>query len=272
MSSGARSTIDGAIARARDEQNWLTIALAEYSAIRAEIVQALQAQHAIVSYGASALAVLTAVAIGTAAGGATKSDGLITFLFLVLNPLLVVVIFMVWGSEVLRMQRAGMYLFVVEKALNARVPGPPPLNWEHAVNPPPPVGTPGSGMRLLRTRRTFPHVDLVQRIAVPAALLAMVAGSIAAGLAMGGLDWLVSLSILSIVAGVAGFGWLESERHLLRNLHADLCLFEQSPQEPFSVDAWVSDLKPWPSVRERFKILREQTRWSSLAAEPVHRR
>jgi len=35
------------------------------------------------------------------------------------------------------MQRAGMYLFVVEKALNARVPGPPPLNWEHAVNPSP---------------------------------------------------------------------------------------------------------------------------------------
>jgi hypothetical protein len=209
--------------------------VAEYSAIREEVVQALQAQHAIVSYGASALAVLTAVAIGTATGGATKNDGLITFLFLVLNPLLVVVIFMVWGSEVLRMQRAGMYLFVVEKALNARVKGPPPMNWEHAVNPPPLVGPPGSGIRLLRTRRTFPHVDLVQRIAVPAALLAMVAGSIAAGLMEGGLDWLLSLSILSIVAGVAGFAWLESERRLLRNLYADVCVFEQSTHEPLSV-------------------------------------
>jgi hypothetical protein len=249
--------------RARDEQNWLTMALTEYSAIRAEIVQALQAQHAIVSYGASALAVLTAVAIGTTPAGAPEGVGLASFLFLVLNPLFVVVIFMVWGSEVLRMQRAGMYLFVLEMALNARVDSPSPaLNWEAAVNPPP-IGD----MRGLRTPRTFPNVDLVQRVAVPAALLAMAAGSITAGLMMRGLDWLFSLSVLSIIAGFVGFAWLDTERRILRDLYADVCRFEQSTPPPLSVKAWVSRLRRWPSLRARLKIFWTHERWSSLAPD-----
>jgi hypothetical protein len=249
-----RRTAPGA-AVATTDQNSITVMLAEYSAVRAEVIQALQSQHAIVSYGVSVVGLLSAVAIGTAAGAEQTGRELVAFVFLILNPLLVVVIFMVWGSEVLRMHRAGMYLFVVERVLNAHVTGPRPLNWEHAVNPPPTVEQTGDRMRTHTVRR-LPHVDLLQRIAVPSALLTITIGSITAGLLVGTFHWLVILSIMSIIAGFAGWAWLESERRRLRVLYGQVCEFERSKKsagEAFTMEAWVDDLKSWPSLRDRLK-------------------
>jgi hypothetical protein len=230
------------VAGALSDQNWLTVALAEYSAVRAEIVQALQAQHAIVSYGASVLALSTAVAIGTAGDASTGDDtaggDLETFLFLVANPLLVVVIYMLWGSEVLRMQRAGTYLFAVEQALNAQVSPPRALNWEYAVNPPAQVQPDGG---VTRACRVLPHVDRLQRIAVPAALVVLMAGSIVAGLLIGHLDGLAAFSVLTFAAGVLGFVWLERERRRLRTLYAQVGLVATT-ERPFSVEAWLTGL------------------------------
>lgn len=249
-----------AVVTAVEDQNWLSVALAEYSAVRAEVIQALQAQHAIVSYGASVIAVVTAVGIGTADDKTSAAGHLFTFMFLVLIPVLIVVIYMVWGSEVLRMQRAGTYLFVLERVLNGRFPGADPLNWEHVVNPPP--RKEGNGRkRGMTNQRSMPHVDRLQRLAIPVALLAMVVGSVAAGLLMGDMHWMVLLTGVAVAAGIVGFLWLESERRLLRRLYAHVCQLQQESQarqQPLSMQIWIDSLTAWPSIAERVPILRRR--------------
>ena len=191
----------------------------------------------------------TAVAVGTASSGNEGQTGLVTFLFLVLNPLLLVVILMIWGSEVQRMQRAGVYLFVLERVLATGMT-PRPLNWEHAVNPPPnaPKG------------RSLPHVDLLQRIAVPAAFTAMVAGSIVAGISMGGQDWLVVFSGLAVAACIAAYAWFEAERRALRRLYGKVCAVEASNPGQLTMQAWVEGLDPWPTLPQQLRHVRQTGR------------
>src|SRR3954464_14874997 len=105
--------------------------------------------------------------------------------------------------------------------------------------------------------RRLPHVDLLQRIAVPSALLTITIGSITAGVLVGDFSRLVILSIMCIIAGFAGWAWLESERRRLRVLYGQVCEFERSKKsagEAFTMEAWVDDLKdrvPWGGVARR---------------------
>ena len=60
---------------------------------------------------------------------------------------------------------------------------------------------------VMTDQRSMTHVDPLQRIAVPVALLAMVIGSAVAGSLMGDLDWMIVVTSLSVATGIIGFLW-----------------------------------------------------------------
>src|SRR5437868_6920688 len=84
----------------------LTLLLEEYRALRVEITNALQAQHAALSYGIAALA-LFIVAIASAWD---KSPGLTAMTLMTVVPMGILFLFAVWGTEIGRMRRAGSYI------------------------------------------------------------------------------------------------------------------------------------------------------------------
>lgn len=84
----------------------LQLLLEEYRALRAEITASLAAQHAALSYGIAAVALVT-VALGTIWN---KSPGLTGLALMTIVPLGLFFVFTVWGTEIGRMRRAGAYI------------------------------------------------------------------------------------------------------------------------------------------------------------------
>jgi hypothetical protein len=108
-----------------DATRWLTTALAEYNSLRAESLQAQQAQQHILQFGITGIAVLTGL-------GLQNNDELLSILVLLfLVPLLSIFIVSVWFVEIFRSLRAGMFIACIEERINAVLGGDfPALHWE----------------------------------------------------------------------------------------------------------------------------------------------
>jgi hypothetical protein len=223
----------------KPSEAWLTAALAEHSAIRGEVVAALAAQHAVFSYGVAAVGLLTAVAVGATNGGNESGHALATMILLGLNPVLLVAVLFLWTSEVLRMQRAGAYLFVLESVINARVGEPLPLAWEGLVNPP--------WQRERDAVRIFPHVDVMQRVAVSLALTAITLGSFASGIALGnpGPGRYLAGALVGITTAyfmLLVWAFFDGNRCWLRRLYGEIRDQSAAGSTPSSVHAWAKDV------------------------------
>jgi hypothetical protein len=240
--------------------SWLTAALSEYAAIRGEIVASLAAQHAVFSYGIAAVGLLTAVAIGAANGDSGRSENaqmLVTAILLGLNPVLLLVILVLWTSEVLRMQRAGTYLFALENVINSRIGKPVPMAWEGIVNPPLNSAE--------RTKRILPDIDAMQRWAVPLALASIATGSVISGVALGDpgierftLGALVMLAMAYL--GLVVLAYFQGNRHWMRTLYDPSTPDRgQIGQTPPSTRCWADRLDS-PSPRSWREFVRPSLR------------
>ena len=138
----------------------LDVKLAEYAAIRAEVLQALQGQQSVLNFGASTLSVLL-VAAGVVDEGVAKVAILSGIV-----PIAAVLVMTLWSCELVRMRRAGAYLLALEAEINnaPEVAGSLPMQWEHRVNPPD------------KGSERLPSIDALQHAVVGAvvALLAIV--------------------------------------------------------------------------------------------------
>lgn len=227
-------------ARQREpSSSWLTAALAEHAAIRGEVVAALSAQHAVFSYGVAAVGLLTAVAVGATSGNPQQGGNaqmLAATILLGLNPVLLVAVLFLWSSEVLRMQRAGAYLFALESVINRHIGKPEALAWEGLVNPP------GSA------ERVFPHVDKMQRWAISVALTAIAVGSIASGIMLDdpGKRRFVFGTVVSLVTtyfGLLVWAFFDGNRRWLRKLYDQTRDGSRAQSTPLSVRTWAEQLE-----------------------------
>jgi hypothetical protein len=108
-----------------DVAMWLSSALSEYSSLRTESLQAMQAQQTILQFGITGVAVLTGL-------GLQSDDKLLAILVLLfLVPLLSIFFVSIWFVEIFRSIRAGMYIACLEKKINAVIGGTVrALEWE----------------------------------------------------------------------------------------------------------------------------------------------
>jgi hypothetical protein len=112
-----------------DVTRWLTTALAEYNSLRAESLQAQQAQQNILQFGIAGIAVL----IGLGLQNNDEFLSILVLLFLV--PLLSIFIVSVWFVEIFRSLRAGMFIAYLEKNINSVLGGNVrALQWESWLN------------------------------------------------------------------------------------------------------------------------------------------
>lgn len=106
--------------------DWCEIVMEEYKTLREESLASIQTQNTIITYGTTA--------IGLAFGGGITvwdRDIVSALIFLVLIPTLTYLILLGWLGEVGRMFRAGVFLSVLERKINAQFPDKPPaLSWE----------------------------------------------------------------------------------------------------------------------------------------------
>jgi hypothetical protein len=127
-----------------DVSRWLMSALAEYDTLRAESLQAMQAQQNILQFGIAGIAVLTGL-------GLQNNDDLISILILLfLVPLLSILILNVWFVEIFRSIRAGLFLACLEEKINGVIDGNVhAMQWETWLRDNP------KGRRFVRDRMSF---------------------------------------------------------------------------------------------------------------------
>ncbi len=118
----------------------LMLALEEYKTLRQEILNSITAQYAILTFGATGVALLATAVLGepggnadTATAASTKSIFGIGGL-LVGIPLLCLLIVAMWMNEVTRMLRAGQFLLGAEERLNSLVGRDGVVSWESVAH------------------------------------------------------------------------------------------------------------------------------------------
>jgi hypothetical protein len=112
---------------------WLTAALAEYQSLRAESLQAQQAQLTILQFGITGVAVLVGLSLQL------ENEGLAILLLLLMVPLVSIFIVSVWFTEIFRSLRAGDFLAEREKKINNEIGNKvPALYWETWLRQPEP--------------------------------------------------------------------------------------------------------------------------------------
>lgn len=166
--------------------------LAEYAAIRAEVLQALQGQQSVLNFGASTLSVLL-VAAGVVDEGIAKVAILSGIV-----PIAAVLVMTLWSCELVRMRRAGTYLLALETEINvAPDVADGSLQWEHRVNPP------GRGSERL------PSIDRLQHFVVAAVvgLLAIVSSALGTVYSAVNLDAPLSLDLWAPIAAAVAAGF-----------------------------------------------------------------
>lgn len=99
--------------------------LKEYELVRSEITTSLQIQQQILGFGIATIGLLAGAAF------VAKDQPLRSKLLVVFLPLVSYLAVTIWFSEVMRMFRAGGFLLVLEKKLDAHGDGT--LKWEYEV-------------------------------------------------------------------------------------------------------------------------------------------
>jgi hypothetical protein len=122
------SIADNATAANADSRPpWLELALAEYEALRAEILTTMETQVGTLRFGTAALSILVVGAFSI------WDDMLVTTLaFLFAVPFVSNLVLTIWIGEVTRMMRAGDHLKEVEDTFHNRFPAlpAPVMKWE----------------------------------------------------------------------------------------------------------------------------------------------
>jgi len=126
--------------------DWLDVVLTEYTALRSEVLRAMETQQTSLSFGAATIGIL-------AAGGfnAWEHEVPAVVVFLAGIPTLSGLVVLVWLGELTRMQRAGAMLFELERKVNDELESAgkgKALSWETALRE---RGSPGT------TRRSSPR-------------------------------------------------------------------------------------------------------------------
>ena len=112
---------------------WLELALAEYQALREEILTTMETQQGTLRFGTATLSILVVGALNV------WDDKLVTALaFLFVIPFLANLVITIWMGEVTRMMRAGDHLAEVETRFQAVYPEMPypVMGWERGLRDP----------------------------------------------------------------------------------------------------------------------------------------
>jgi hypothetical protein len=141
------------------EGQWLTVALEEYKALRAETLAAIDRQQRVAGSGFAIAGVLLGIGAGAKPGSLLQA-----VLLAGLMPVMTAFVVVVWLGEVERQVRAGSYLAELEARVGARF-DEPPLRWES---------------ELRRTRPAGPHILNVYRSLVAILLVIGLGGAIIA--------------------------------------------------------------------------------------------
>jgi hypothetical protein len=119
--------VDVTAANEQAKPAWLELALAEYKALRDEILTTMETQQGTLRFGTAALSILVVGSINV------WEDELVTTLaFLFAIPFLSKLVITIWMGEVTRMMRAGDHLVDVERSLQKVYPEMPEpiMRWE----------------------------------------------------------------------------------------------------------------------------------------------
>jgi hypothetical protein len=112
---------------------WLELGLAEYTALRSEILTTMETQQGTLRFGTATLSILAIGALNV------WDDKLVTALaFLFAIPFLANLVITIWMGEVTRMMRAGDHLADVEARFQALYPEMPNpiMRWEGGLRDP----------------------------------------------------------------------------------------------------------------------------------------
>lgn len=112
---------------------WLELALAEYNALREEILTTMQTQQGTLRFGTATLSILVIGALNV------WDDELVASLaFLFAIPFLANLVITIWMGEVTRMMRAGDHLAEVEARFQGLYPDMPSpiMRWEGGLRDP----------------------------------------------------------------------------------------------------------------------------------------
>lgn len=118
---------DVTAANAQATPAWLELALAEYKALRDEILTTMETQQGTLRFGTAALSILAVGSLNV------WEDELVTTLaFLFAVPFLSKLVITIWMGEVTRMMRAGDHLVGVESRFQELYPEMPEpmMRWE----------------------------------------------------------------------------------------------------------------------------------------------
>lgn len=112
---------------------WLELALAEYNALREEILTTMQTQQGTLRFGTATLSILVIGALNV-----WDEELVASLAFLFAIPFLVNLVITIWMGEVTRMMRAGDHLAEVEARFQAVYPDMPSpiMRWEGGLRDP----------------------------------------------------------------------------------------------------------------------------------------
>src|SRR5256885_15702449 len=97
--------------------DWLTVVVAEYQAMRGEVLAALQNQHSALTFGITTLSLLVAAA-SLVRKDQPDAAGLI---FLVAVPVASALVLVIWLAEHIRLVRLRIFLLELSQRVNAEL-------------------------------------------------------------------------------------------------------------------------------------------------------
>lgn len=142
----------------------------EYKALRNEIILCLERRVTLLSYGLTAVGVLTAAGVA-ALTGPNNNEGAASVVFLIGVPLSAIFVLEIWFAETRRLRRASYYIYGLERSVNSLLPnGARGLRWEQGIRPNPADG------RLRSSGHFADHYKTISMFFVSVAAIASIFG------------------------------------------------------------------------------------------------
>jgi hypothetical protein len=112
---------------------WLEVGLAEYTALREEIIATMKTQDGGLRFGVAALGIVSAAGFNV-----WEDTAAAALIFLFVIPFVSVVVLTVWMGEVTRMMRAGKYILRLENEFHEQLDDLPTsfMRWESSLRDP----------------------------------------------------------------------------------------------------------------------------------------